>query len=52
VGRVLLEAAEDWARERRLPWLTLNVFEGNERARKLYERLGYAAETLRYVKPL
>jgi GNAT superfamily N-acetyltransferase len=51
-GRVLLEAAEDWARERGLPWLTLNVFGGNERARKLYERLGYAAETLRYVKPL
>lgn len=52
VGRVLLEAAETWAREQGLPMLTLNVFAGNARARAVYERLGYAPETLRYVKTL
>lgn len=52
VGRVLMEAAEDWAREQKLDMLSLNVFAGNERARRVYERLGYTPETLRYVKPL
>jgi GNAT superfamily N-acetyltransferase len=52
VGRALLEAAEGWTREQGLSMLTLNVFEGNTRARTVYERLGYAPETLRYVKTL
>jgi ribosomal protein S18 acetylase RimI-like enzyme len=51
-GRALLEAAEAWARARDLELITLNVFAGNQRARALYERVGYAPETLRYVKPL
>lgn len=49
-GRALLEAAEDWARSRGVEMITLHVFVGNERARAVYERQGYAAETLRYVK--
>jgi RimJ/RimL family protein N-acetyltransferase len=32
--------------------LTLNVFDGNVRARRVYERGGFAPETLRYVKQL
>jgi GNAT superfamily N-acetyltransferase len=52
VGRALLEAAERWTREQGLDMLTLNVFAGNTRARSVYERLGYAPETLRYVKTL
>ena len=52
VGRVLLEAAERWARDQKLEMLSLNVFAANERARRVYERLGYAPETLRYVKIL
>lgn len=52
VGRALLAAAEDWARRRGHPLITLNVFAQNSRARAIYERLGYGAETLRYVKPL
>jgi ribosomal protein S18 acetylase RimI-like enzyme len=51
-GRALLEAAETWTREQGLGMLTLNVFSGNGRARSVYERLGYAPETIRYVKPL
>jgi ribosomal protein S18 acetylase RimI-like enzyme len=49
-GRALLEAAEGWARSQGVEMITLHVFVGNERARAVYERQGYAAETLRYVK--
>jgi ribosomal protein S18 acetylase RimI-like enzyme len=52
VGRALLEAAEGWARAQGLELITLNVFVGNQRARAVYERIGYAPETLRYVKRL
>ncbi len=52
VGRVLMDAAEAWARAQKLEMLSLNVFAANERARRVYERLGYIPETLRYVKPL
>lgn len=52
VGRALLEAAEDWARDRGHPFVSLNVFTENTHARAVYERFGYGPETLRYVKPL
>jgi GNAT superfamily N-acetyltransferase len=52
VGRVLIAAAEAWTKRRGLAKLTLNVFDRNDRARRLYERLGYRAETLRYMKAL
>ena len=52
VGRTLIEAAEAHARARGDPMITLNVFEGNAHARAVYERLGYAPEVVRYVKPL
>jgi ribosomal protein S18 acetylase RimI-like enzyme len=51
-GRTLVEAAEGWARSEGIDLITLNVFADNQRARTLYERLGYAPETLHYVKPL
>lgn len=49
-GRALLDAAESWARGQGVGMITLHVFVGNERARAVYERQGYTAETLRYVK--
>ncbi|MFY9824707.1 MAG: GNAT family N-acetyltransferase [Thermoanaerobaculia bacterium] len=52
VGRALMQAAEAWGREQGFSKLTLNVFENNHHARKVYERLGYSPETLRYVKAL
>lgn len=52
VGSRLMRWAEGWAREQGYRRLTLNVFEGNQRARAAYERLGYRPETLRYVKML
>jgi GNAT superfamily N-acetyltransferase len=52
IGAALMRAAEDWARGRGYAKLTLNVFEGNIRARTIYERFGYNVETIRYVKTL
>jgi GNAT superfamily N-acetyltransferase len=51
-GSVLMAAAEAWAREQGFTKLTLNVFENNHHARKVYEHIGYSPETLRYVKLL
>jgi GNAT superfamily N-acetyltransferase len=51
-GAALLRAAEDWARSHGYTRLTLNVFEQNGRARRVYERAGFSIETLRYVKTL
>jgi len=52
VGAALLRAAEDWSLARGYAKLTLNVFEGNARARRAYERAEYRIETVRYVKLL
>lgn len=52
VGRALLAAVERWATERGYRFLTLNVFAENARARRVYERGGYAPDTMRYFKEL
>jgi GNAT superfamily N-acetyltransferase len=52
VGSALMRAAEAWAREQGYRKLTLTVFEANGPARVVYDHLGYAPETLRYVKIL
>jgi ribosomal protein S18 acetylase RimI-like enzyme len=52
IGSRLLAFAEDWARQNRCRFVTLGVFPGNERARRLYERHGYGVELLRMTKPL
>lgn len=51
-GRSLMQAAEDWARSRGYRKLTLSVFEHNRRARALYEHVGFAPDTIKYLKPL
>jgi GNAT superfamily N-acetyltransferase len=51
-GGALMRAAEAWARERGYRKVTLNVFDGNARARAIYDHFGYRPETLRYVKLL
>jgi GNAT superfamily N-acetyltransferase len=51
-GGALLAASEDWARAAGYSVLTLNVFEKNSHARAVYEKRGFAPETLRYVKLL
>lgn len=52
LARLLMENAESWARERGYRRVTLNVFDGNARARGLYQRLGYLPETIHYLKEL
>ena len=52
LGRALLEQAEVWASGRGYRQLTLNVFARNERARQVYEHLGYQPETMHYRKAL
>ncbi|TBR37087.1 MULTISPECIES: GNAT family N-acetyltransferase [Dyella] len=52
VGRALMDHAENWAREHRCYLLTLAVFPGNERARELYEKLGYGTDLVRMAKPV
>ena len=52
VGKALMAAGEEWARARGYRMLTLNVFLGNEKARGLYEELGFRPETIRHVKDL
>ena len=52
VGSALMRAAEAWARAQGYRQLTLTVFEANRPARAVYDHLGYAPETLRYVKLL
>jgi GNAT superfamily N-acetyltransferase len=52
VGRALMAAGERWSRARGHRLLSLNVFEANTRARSLYERLGFASDTMKLVKVL
>jgi ribosomal protein S18 acetylase RimI-like enzyme len=50
VGRFLLAAAEQWAKDRGCRLLSLNVFEGNDRARRVYEQVGFTVEWTRMLK--
>ncbi len=52
VGVELLRAAEQWTRDRGYRLLTLNVFEANDRARRLYRRAGFSIDTIKYVKTI
>jgi ribosomal protein S18 acetylase RimI-like enzyme len=52
VGAALLSAAEDEARRRDLPYMSLMVTEENEAARRLYEHGGYLTERRLLCKPL
>jgi ribosomal protein S18 acetylase RimI-like enzyme len=52
VGAALLNAAEDEARRRRLPYIALMVTEENDAAQRLYARSGYLTERRLLCKPL
>jgi ribosomal protein S18 acetylase RimI-like enzyme len=52
VGHAMLDYAEQWAKQHRCRFVTLAVFPGNERARKVYERNGYGVDLLRLAKPV
>ena len=52
LARALLDAAEAWARTHGHDFITLTVFDANRRARAVYDRRGYLAETVTMRKPL
>ena len=52
VGKMLLETGEAWAKEKGYSWLTLSVFAQNQRAIDLYQRAGYGADIIKYVKEI
>ena len=52
VGRVLLQAAEDWGRANGFTKLTLAVFVANRRARDFYDRQGWRPELETWYKKL
>ena len=52
VARRLLKAAEDEARRRSLPHLSLMVTASNHHARSLYAREGFVDERIQMTKPL
>jgi ribosomal protein S18 acetylase RimI-like enzyme len=51
-GSALMEAAEAWSRERGFRYLSLNVNDANDRARRFYEQRTYIAEYRHLVKLL
>lgn len=52
VGKALLATVEQWSRDAGFRFLSLNVFADNTRAIGVYEKAGYRADFVRYVKPL
>lgn len=52
LGRLLMERAHDWARERQIEQVELTVYEFNAGALALYESLGYAAVSRRLWRSL
>ena len=52
VGQALMQAGEAWARERRFPVLSLDVWSTNQPALAFYRTLGYRPESLCLIKPL
>jgi ribosomal protein S18 acetylase RimI-like enzyme len=52
VGNALMRAGEQWARDRGLSVLSLDVWSTNARALAFYERSGYRPESLCLVKVL
>ena len=52
VAGSLLEAGQAWAKGQGFRTLTLEVFEGNDRAARLYEKHGFTREVVQYTKSM
>lgn len=52
VGKALVAACEQWAREQGYPILVLDTGAANTRARAFYQRLGFLEEDIKLVKLL
>lgn len=52
IATALMAKAEEWCRAQGYDWLSLSVFEQNERAERLYRKLGFRRDVIRLLKPL
>lgn len=52
VATALMAKAEEWCRAQGYDWLSLSVFEQNDRAERLYRKLGFQRDVIRLLKPL
>jgi ribosomal protein S18 acetylase RimI-like enzyme len=52
VGRLLLEAAENWSKDKGFRLLVLHVLIGNERAKRIYEKSGFQSDNIQLAKLL
>ena len=52
VGKLLIQAAESWAKENSYRLLHLEVFANNTKAHNFYQGVGFQAETLHMIKTL
>jgi len=52
IGKLLMEAAESWSREKGFRLLHLEVFSTNDQARYFYDSLGFKPDTINMIKAL
>jgi GNAT superfamily N-acetyltransferase len=52
VGKALITAAEQWAKEQGYRLLHLEVFAHNDKAQGFYQKLGFEAEILHMIKEI
>jgi ribosomal protein S18 acetylase RimI-like enzyme len=52
IATALMTQAEEWCRAQGYDWLSLSVFEQNDRAERLYRKLGFQRDVIRLLKPL
>ncbi len=52
IGKLLMEAAETWSKDRGFRLLHLEVFSTNSQARSFYKGQGFEEETVHMIKPL
>ena len=52
IGKMLMQKAEEWTKDCGYSLLTLNVFDDNKKARKLYQSLGFTPDLTKYGKIL
>jgi ribosomal protein S18 acetylase RimI-like enzyme len=52
IGAALVDAVESWARSSGITNVTVETAAANSRAQRLYQRLGFQLEDVRFTKPL
>jgi len=52
IGKLLMEAAENWAKAQGYRLLHLEVFSTNNQARRFYDTLGFKPDTINMIKSL